>query len=74
MSPDRLVYMANHVGRFFASQGDAQAVAGIADHLEKYWDPRMRATIQQHLQSGGRGLDPLVRRALEALRKVETKN
>jgi FdhD protein len=37
MSPDKLVYMANQIGKFFASQGEDQAVAGIANHLRKYW-------------------------------------
>jgi formate dehydrogenase subunit delta len=68
MSPDKLVYMANQIGKFFASQGDeAEAVAGIADHLRKFWDPRMRSAIVAHLASGGEGLDPLVRRAVTQL-------
>jgi formate dehydrogenase subunit delta len=67
MSPDKLVYMANQIGKFFASQGEAQAVAGIANHLEKFWDPRMRRAITAHLEAGGAGLDPLVRRAVAAL-------
>ncbi len=45
MSPDKLAYMANQIGRFFAHQPHDAAVAAIADHLRKYWDPRMRATI-----------------------------
>jgi formate dehydrogenase subunit delta len=68
MSPDKLVTMANQIGRFFAAQGEAQAVAGIADHLEKFWDPRMRRAILAHVAAGGAGLDPLVRRAVESLR------
>jgi formate dehydrogenase subunit delta len=72
MSPEKLVYMANHIGKFFASQGD-EAVAGIADHLQKYWDPRMRATILDHLAHGGHGLDPLVRTAVEQLGKAGAK-
>jgi formate dehydrogenase subunit delta len=70
MSPDKLVYMANQIGKFFASQRDDQAAAGIADHLQKYWDPRMRATIVDHLAHGGQGLDPLVRDAVEQLGKA----
>jgi formate dehydrogenase subunit delta len=35
-SPDKLVYMANQIAKFFASQGEAQAIAGIANHLEKF--------------------------------------
>jgi hypothetical protein len=31
--------------KFFRSQGNDQAVAGIADHLQKYWVPRMRSAI-----------------------------
>ena len=55
MSPDKLVYMANQIGKFFASQGPQQAVAGTADHIKKFWDPRMRATILAHLKEGGAG-------------------
>jgi formate dehydrogenase subunit delta len=64
MSPDKLVYMANQIGKFFAGKGEDQAVAGIANHLRKYWDPRMRSTIVDHLDRGGQGLEPLVRQAV----------
>ena len=68
MSPDKLVYMANQIGKFFASQGETQATAGIANHLEKFWDPRMRLAIFAHLEAGGAGLEPLVHQALERLK------
>ena len=42
MSPDRLIYMANQIGRFFASQGPDEAVAGTADHIEKFWTSHAR--------------------------------
>jgi hypothetical protein len=29
MSPDRLIYMANQIGKFFQSQGHDKAVPGI---------------------------------------------
>ena len=67
MSPDKLVYMANQIGKFFTSQGQEQAVAGTADHIKKFWDPRMRAAIFAHLEAGGGGLDPVVRLAIERL-------
>jgi len=73
MSPDKLIYMANQIGKFFASQGPEQAVAGTADHIKKFWDPRMRATIFAHLAEGGGGLDPLVREAFECLAATESK-
>ncbi len=68
MSPERLVYMANQIGRFFASQGADQAVAGTLEHLKLFWDPRMRAAIIAHLDAGGEGLAPDVRIAVERLK------
>jgi formate dehydrogenase subunit delta len=67
MSPDKLVYMANQIGKFFTSQGQQQAVAGTANHIKKFWDPRMREAIFAHLQAGGSGLDPVAREAIEQL-------
>jgi formate dehydrogenase subunit delta len=64
MSPDKLVYMANQIGKFFAAQGEEKAVPLIADHLVKFWDPRMRKAIVAHLDEGGAGLDPAVRKAI----------
>jgi formate dehydrogenase subunit delta len=69
MSPNKLVYMANQIGKFFASQGPDVAVAGTADHIKKFWDPRMRAAILRHVEAGGLGLEPLVRRAIEQLKE-----
>ena len=66
MSPDKLAYMANQIGKFFAHQPHAKAVAAIADHLQKFWDPRMRGEILAHLNAVQ--LDPLVREALELLK------
>lgn len=73
MAPDKLVYMANQIGKFFTSQGHDQAVAGTLDHIKKFWDPRMREAIVAHLESGGRGLDPSVRQAVEQLKEAKLK-
>lgn len=67
MSPDKLVYMANQIGKFFASNGHDAAVAGISDHIAHFWEPRMRQQIYAHLDKGGEGLDPEVKEALLAL-------
>ena len=68
-SPDKLVYMANQIGKFFQTQGHDKAVPGIAEHIRKFWDPRMRRMIFAHLDAGGAGLDPVVKTALETLRQ-----
>jgi len=63
----KLVYMANQIGKFFVTQGTEKAAAGIAEHIRKFWDPRMRAAIIAHLEAGGAGLEPHARRAIEDL-------
>ena len=70
MSPDRLVYMANQIGKFFEYQKKDEIVPGIANHIKKFWDPRMRKAIFAHLDAGGAGLDPFVRDALETLKQA----
>ncbi len=67
-SPAKLVTMANQIGRFFVQQRDGDAVAAIADHLMKFWEPRMRAQIVAHLDRGGEGLDPPVHEAVRRLK------
>jgi formate dehydrogenase subunit delta len=67
MSPDKLAYMANQIGKFFAHEPHDKAVASITDHLQKYWDPRMRRTIVAEYDSVKGRLDPLVQEAVEKL-------
>ena len=69
-SADKLVVMANQIVRNLAIQGDDEAVELAADHMRKFWEPRMRHAIQQHLQVGGKGLTPLAIRAVEHLARV----
>ena len=74
MSPDKLVYMANQIGKFFTSQGPDKAAAGISQHIARFWDPRMRAAIFAHLDAGGAGLDRVVREAIEKLSAEQRSN
>ncbi len=67
MSPDKLAYMANQIGKFFAHEPHDRAVASITDHLQKYWDPRMRRTIVAEYDLVKGRLDPLVQEAVEKL-------
>ena len=65
MSAASLVKMANDIGDYFASEPDrATAVAAIATHIRRYWDPRMRRQIVAHLAAGGAGLGDLARDAV----------
>lgn len=65
---DKLVMMANQIGKFYRPQKQVEPVAAIAGHLRRFWDPRMRAAIIAHVEKGGTGLDEPVRQAVEKLR------
>jgi len=63
----KLVVMANQIAAFFASQPHEEAVAGIAKHMNDFWEPRMRRKFFAIVDAGGAGLKPLV---IEAAAKV----
>jgi formate dehydrogenase subunit delta len=69
MKPEQMVHMANQIAMFFASYPKEEAVAGIADHLEKFWERRMRQQIFDYVDAGGDGLHSLVLEAVGRLRR-----
>ena len=66
-SLEKLVYMANQIAKNFATTGHESAAASTADHIHKYWDPRMKRMIFERLEAGGEGLDPLAHEAIAIL-------
>jgi formate dehydrogenase subunit delta len=65
MDTEKLAYMANQIGKFFQSQGLTEQVAGVEDHILKFWDPRMRRALVAALADGSVQLAPNVREAVE---------
>ena len=52
MDVDNLVRMANRIGEFFAAMPDREeAKDGIAQHLRRFWEPRMRRILYAPLDS-----------------------
>ncbi|MDL2355970.1 MAG: formate dehydrogenase subunit delta [Pseudomonadota bacterium] len=70
MNIDNLVTMANQIGTFFASYPDQEeASAEIANHLKRYWAPRMRSELFAHIDDAdGEGLATIVLAAIAAHR------
>jgi formate dehydrogenase subunit delta len=67
---EHLVKMANDIGNFFRAEPvRADAIAGIANHIERFWTKRMRQKLAAH---GEQGLDELPRDALRALAARQT--
>jgi formate dehydrogenase subunit delta len=69
MSPDKLIYMANQIATFFESKPHAEGVKGVADHINAFWEPRMRRQLFVLLDSGNAGFKPLVVEAASAIRR-----
>jgi formate dehydrogenase subunit delta len=67
MTPDLMIHRANQIALYFASYPREEAIAGIADHLRKFWERRMREQITHHVNEGGQGLHEL---AAEAVRRL----
>ncbi len=73
MNAERLVAMANDIAAFFASEPDrATAVAAVANHLTKYWEPRMRREIVAHCQAGSSGLSEIAAAAIAQLAAAQS--
>ena len=71
MSDQKIIRMANQIARFFASQKAETRVAGIAAHINDFWEPRMRAELFALAQAGGDDLDPLVMEAIVHIRPAD---
>jgi formate dehydrogenase subunit delta len=70
MKPASLIKMANQIGIFFdAMPNREQAVKDVATHIQKNWDPRMRAALRQHMSDNGDAeLSTIVREAMSLVK------
>jgi formate dehydrogenase subunit delta len=66
----KLVRMANQIATFFYSQPAAEGPPGVATHINKFWEPRMRRQLFDILDNhGGEGLDRMVLEAAPLIRR-----
>ncbi|AZY48344.1 formate dehydrogenase [Bordetella avium] len=71
MDAANLIRMVNRIGDFFDAYPDhAEALEGVANHIQKFWEPRMRWQLLDFLAAYPEGdapeirLHPLVREAV----------
>ena len=62
---NHLVSMANDIAANLSFQSNADE--RIADHINRFWAPRMRKLLLEHAAGGGEGLSDAL---LPALKKV----
>jgi len=61
------VRLANEIAAQFAHRPPTDAAAAVATHMNAVWDPRMKAALVAHVQSGGEDLDPIAALAAKQL-------
>lgn len=68
---EKLVRMANQIATFFLSQPEEVRVDGVATHINKFWEPRMRRRFFEMIDQGIGGFLPL---AVQASSKIKRPN
>ncbi|MGW6282688.1 formate dehydrogenase subunit delta [Kribbella sp. NPDC055071] len=63
------VRLANEIAAQFAHRPPNEAATAIATHLKAVWDPRMKAALIAHANTGAQDLDP---RAALAAQKLQS--
>ncbi|KND60630.1 NAD-dependent formate dehydrogenase delta subunit [Candidatus Burkholderia verschuerenii] len=72
MDVDNLIEMANRIGEFFDSMPDREeAIDGVADHIRRFWEPRMRLAILTAAENpeASATMEPILREALHKHRE-----
>ena len=66
MNSDNLIHMANQIGEFFETMPEREeALDDLAQHLRKFWEPRMRCVLLEAVDAGhATALKPIVLAAL----------
>ena len=65
----KIVRMANQIGTFFETKPHEEGVHGVADHINKFWEPRMRRHFFSVVDTGGEGLKQIVIEAAASVRR-----
>ena len=57
---EKLVRMANQIATFFHSKPREEGIAGVAEHINNFWEPRMRRQLFEMLDGDPEDFDDLV--------------
>jgi formate dehydrogenase subunit delta len=69
---NNLIRMVNRIGAFFAAMPNRdEAMNDIAQHVRRFWEPRMRRQLFEHIdQHHAEGIDEIVVKALQRHRTL----
>ena len=66
---EKLIRMANQIAQFMESKPHEEGIMGLANHINDFWEPRMRRHLFQVIDAGGQGLRPLVMDAVPKIKR-----
>lgn len=66
---EKLVRMANQIATFFLSQPEDIRINGVATHINKFWEPRMRRRFFEMVDAGAGHFLPLVLAASKEIKR-----
>lgn len=64
-----MVRMANQIGDFFKSYPEQEALDGIAEHINKFWEPRMRKIFFAYADAGGKDFSTIVKKSIPLIKR-----
>lgn len=64
-----MVRMANQISDFFRSYPEKEALDGVAEHINKFWEPRMRQNFFAHADAGGKDFSEIVKKAVPLIKR-----
>lgn len=69
---EKLVRMANQIATFFDSKPREEGITGVAEHINKFWEPRMRRQLFEMLDNGTETFNELVVAASAKIKRPKT--
>ncbi|PPR79919.1 MAG: hypothetical protein CFH01_00128 [Alphaproteobacteria bacterium MarineAlpha2_Bin1] len=70
MDIQKLVYMVNQISNYFNSYPEEKAIISITNHINQFWDKRMKNEIIFYAKNNGKGLNLS---ALAAIKNLDKK-
>ncbi len=71
MTESKIIRMANQIASFFETKSEDKAIEGIAEHINKFWERRMRQEFFALIENAKNEFHPLVVKAAPHIRPVE---
>ena len=68
---NKIIRMANQIATFFHSQPASEGPGGVATHINKFWEPRMRRRFFEMVDAGAGDFLPLVIAASREIRRPD---